>query len=84
MDERMNNETNDVLIEALERVKAFSQKIQEERERRLWKEVNLPYSLFGAFDRLSKDNLDRIRKIRRKCKFHRLGKSLRLYFQNIM
>jgi hypothetical protein len=39
MDERIDKKTEAALINALKSAKAFSQQLQENREKRLWKEV---------------------------------------------
>jgi hypothetical protein len=62
MDEKIDKKTEAALIGALERLKAFSQQQKDNREKRLWKKVNIPCSLFDAINGLSKDEMDRIRK----------------------
>ena len=62
MDKRIDNRTKEAMMLALERAKAFSQQMQEKREQRLWKEVNIPCSLSDAINRLSKNEMDKIRK----------------------
>lgn len=62
MDEKIDNKTKDALLGALERAKAFSQQLQNKREQRLWKEINNSCKLTDAINRLSKDEMDKIRK----------------------
>ena len=62
MRDEMDDKTKEALISALESTKAFGQKLQENREQRLWKKVNIPCSLFDAVNMLSKNEMDRIRK----------------------
>lgn len=62
MDERIDKKTEAALIKALESAKAYSQQLQENREKRLWKKVNIPCSLYDAINGLTKDEMDRIRK----------------------
>lgn len=62
MDEKIDKKTEAVLMKALENAKAFGQRFQENREKRLWKEVNIPCSLHEAMNGLTKDEIDKIRK----------------------
>ncbi len=62
MDQKIDKKTEAALIGALEKLKAFSQQQKVNREKRLWKKVNVPCSLFDAINGLSKDEMDRIRK----------------------
>lgn len=62
MDERIDKNTEDMLMKALENSKAFGQRLHESREKRLWKEVNIPCSLHDAMSELTKDEMDKIRK----------------------
>ncbi len=62
MDEKIDKKTEAALVKALENVKAFGQRLQENREKRLWKEVNIPCSLHEAVNELTKDEMDKIRK----------------------
>ncbi len=62
MDEKIDKKTEAMLTKALENAKAFGQRLQENREKRLWKEVNIPCSLLETMNRLSKDEMDKIRK----------------------
>jgi len=62
MDERIDKKTEDILMKALENAKAFGQRLEESREKRLWKEVNIPCSLHEALNGLTKDEMDKIRK----------------------
>lgn len=62
MDKRIDKKTEVVLIKALESAKAFSQQLQKNREKRLWRKVNIPCSLYDAINGLTKNEMDRIRK----------------------
>ena len=62
MDEKIDRKTEAALIRALENAKAFSQQLQENREKRLWKKVDVPCSLYDAISRLTKAEMDTIRK----------------------
>ena len=62
MDERIDKNTEDMLMKALENAKAIGQRLHESREKRLWKEVNIPCSLHDAMSELTKDEMDKIRK----------------------
>lgn len=62
MNEKIDKKTEAALIGALERAKAFSQQLQENREQRLWKKINIPCNLFDTINGLSKNEMDRIRK----------------------
>ena len=62
MDEQIDKKTEAVLMKALENAKAFGQRLQENREKRLWKEVNIPCSLHEAMNGLTKNEMDKIRK----------------------
>lgn len=62
MDKKIDKKTEAALIGALESAKAFSQQLQDNREKRLWKNVNIPCSLYDAINGLTKDEMDRIRK----------------------
>lgn len=46
MNERIDKKTGTALIKALESAKAYSQQLQENKEKRLWKKVNIPCSLY--------------------------------------
>ena len=62
MDERIDKRTEAALIKALENAKAFSQQLQENREKRLWEKVNIPCRLYDAINGLTKAEMDTIRK----------------------
>ena len=62
MDKKIDKKTEAALIGALESAKAFSQQLQDNREKRLWKNVNIPCSLYDTINGLTKDEMDRIRK----------------------
>lgn len=62
MDKIFDEETKATLLKALEGAKAYNQKLQENREKRLWKKINLPCSLMDAINGLTKNEMDEIRK----------------------
>ncbi|MGE5631886.1 MAG: SEC-C metal-binding domain-containing protein [Caulobacteraceae bacterium] len=62
MDERIDKKTEAALINALESAKAYSRQLQENREKRLWKKVDIPCSLYDAINGLTKAEMDTIRK----------------------
>jgi len=62
MDKKIDKKTEAVLMKALENAKAFSQKLQENKEKRLWKKVDIPCSLYGAINGLTRAEMDTIRK----------------------
>lgn len=62
MDKKNDRKTEAALIRALENAKAYSQQLQENREKRLWKKVNVPCSLYDAINGLTKTEMDTIRK----------------------
>lgn len=62
MDEKNDKITEAALIRALENAKTFSQQLQKKREKRLWKKVDIPCSLFDAINGLTKAEMDTIRK----------------------
>lgn len=62
MDERFDKEAEIVMMNILEDLKSYSNKLKEDRFNRLWKEVNIPCSLYDAISRLTKDEMNRIRK----------------------
>lgn len=62
MDERFDKETEMAIANMLENLKSYSNKLKEDRFNRLWKEVNIPCSLYDAINRLTKDEMNRIRK----------------------
>lgn len=62
MDKRFYKETEAIMMNVLENLKSYSNKLKEDRFNRLWKEVNIPCSLFDAINRLTKDEMNRIRK----------------------
>lgn len=62
MDKKIDKQTEAALMKALENAKAFGQRLEENRENRLWKEVNIPCSLHDAIKGLTKDAMDNIRK----------------------
>lgn len=62
MDEKIDKKTEAMLMKALGNAKVFGQRLQENREKRLWKEVNIPCSLHEVINRLTKDEMDKIRK----------------------
>ncbi|SNS88312.1 SEC-C motif-containing protein [Anaerovirgula multivorans] len=60
MNEKIDKKTEAALIRALENAKAFSQQLQENREKRLWKKVDIPCSLYDAINGLTKAEMDTI------------------------
>ncbi len=58
----MVDRTNDIFLEALESAKSFSRRMEENREKRLWKDVTIPCTLSVAINRLSNDEMHKIRK----------------------
>lgn len=62
MYEKIDKKTAASLMEALKEAKAFGQRLQENREKRLWKVVHIPCSLHAALDALTKGEMDKIRK----------------------
>lgn len=60
--DQIDKKTRDALIGALEKAKNGIQKIQERRERSLWKNVNVPCTLYDALNNLTKYQMDTIRK----------------------
>ena len=62
MDGTIDKKTEAALIKALENAKASSQQMQEKKEKRLWKKVDIPCSLYDAIKDLRKSELDTIRK----------------------
>ncbi|MDF9409965.1 MAG: hypothetical protein A4E52_01007 [Pelotomaculum sp. PtaB.Bin013] len=61
MDSRIDEITQNALLEALEKAKDYSRQLQEKREQRLWREINIPCNLSDALRRLSKNELSKIR-----------------------
>ncbi|AFQ44332.1 YecA family protein [Desulfosporosinus meridiei] len=62
MSKKPDKKTEAALIRALKNAKAFSQQLQENREKRLWKKVDVPCSLYEAINGLTKAEMDTIRK----------------------
>ncbi len=62
MNDKIDKKTEATLICALKNAKAYSQKLQENREKRLWKKVDVPCSLYDAINGLTKSEMDIIRK----------------------
>ncbi|KPU45176.1 hypothetical protein OXPF_13030 [Oxobacter pfennigii] len=62
MDEKIDKKTKEALIKAMEYAKAYNQQLQENREKRLWKKVDIPCSLYDAINGLTKAEMDAIRK----------------------
>ncbi|WP_332692907.1 YecA family protein [Halalkalibacter lacteus] len=62
MDKKSDNKTKDLLIEAVEGAKAHNRQLQSKREQQAWKETNIPCTLFDAISRLTKNDMDQIRK----------------------
>lgn len=62
MDEKIDNKTRNDLINALERANNHFQELQDKREQRLWKKIDIPCSLFDTINSLTKHEMDKIRK----------------------
>lgn len=62
MHKNIDKKTELALISALENVKAYGQQLQDRREKRLWKEIDVPCDLRATLDGLTKDQMDKIRK----------------------
>ncbi|MFT8311513.1 MAG: SEC-C metal-binding domain-containing protein [Sporolactobacillus sp.] len=62
MSDKVDQKTEKALLHALENAKAYTQKLREGRDKRLWQPVDVPCSLFDALCRLTKDKLDEIRR----------------------
>ncbi len=62
MDKKIDKKTEELAMRALENAKAFGQKLEENREKRLWKKVQIPCSLYDAIKGLTKNEMDAIRK----------------------
>jgi hypothetical protein len=58
----MDKKTKATLLHALENAKNDTQKLRDRREKQLWKTVELPCSLNATLNRLTKDELDQIRR----------------------
>lgn len=62
MDGRIDDNNRDLLIDALQKMKAHSQRLQEKREQRLWREIDFPCTLSDAIHGLTREQMDRIRR----------------------
>lgn len=62
MDNHIDKETNDTLLKALSSAQDYCRQLQAKQEKRLWKVTNIPVRIFDALIRLSKAELDKIRK----------------------
>lgn len=62
MDQKENNKTQDTLLRVIELAKAYGEKLQAKRELRLWKDINVPCKLSDTINRLTKAEMDSIRK----------------------
>lgn len=62
MGEKIDKKTEAALLRALENAKAYSQQLEKNREKRLWKKIDDPGSLYDAINGLTKDEMDTIRK----------------------
>lgn len=58
----MDKDPRDILLDAMEGLQAFAQRMEANREKRLWKKVDIPCTLTEAVNRLSKKEMDQIRK----------------------
>ena len=61
MNPKLDEITQARLLEALANAKAYSQKAEEDREKQLWKGVEIPCSLYDAISRLTKHEMVEIR-----------------------
>lgn len=61
MDNKIDQKTQKVLLEALEKSQEYSRQLQDKREQQLWKKINIPVKLSDALNNLSKNELDKIR-----------------------
>lgn len=61
MDEKIDKKTEDALMKALENAKAYGQRLQENREQRLWKKSKF-HAVFIMTCGLTKGEMDNIRK----------------------
>ncbi len=59
---RLDKKTKTALQNAAERARDFQQRCQRRYETQLWKEANIPCSLYDAISRLTKAEMDEIRK----------------------
>lgn len=63
MDTKMNeSDTDNIILNVLDDMRAFTRKLQESREKRIWRNVSVPCTLLDAVKRLTKFDLDNIRK----------------------
>lgn len=62
MDRKVDQETARGLLMAMQKLKEHTGQLEENREKRLWKEVDVPCSLPDALKRLTKAEMDAIRK----------------------
>ena len=62
MDAKMNKKDAEILLNALDNVKDFSRKLQENRKKQLWRKVDIPCTLSDAVKGLTKLDMDNIRK----------------------
>jgi Uncharacterized protein conserved in bacteria len=62
MDKKIDKKTEAALMKAMEDAMAYSQQLQDNKEKRLWKNVSIPCSLYEAINGLTKDKMDTIRK----------------------
>jgi len=59
----MDKKTKGTLLHALEGAKSHTQKLRDRREKQLWKPVELPCSFKATLNRLTKNELDEMRRI---------------------
>lgn len=62
MHEKIDKNDKEMLLKALDNVKEFSRKLQENREKQLWRKVEIPCTLSDAVKGLTKLDMDNIRK----------------------
>lgn len=63
MDDKMNQETQEALLQALSFAKKYKAEADKRRERKLWQEVNVPPRLPEVVDGLTKDDMTQIRQM---------------------
>lgn len=62
MDMKIDKKTRDALLDALQKAQEYSQQQEVNRERQLWKKINLPCTLSDTMHGLSKNDMDKIRR----------------------
>ncbi len=62
MDEKIDTETRERMLEALEQAMAYGEEHRGRMEKRMWRKVSIPCSLHDAVSALTKAELDEIRR----------------------